>query len=98
MTREINPISGELEAVKARLLSALPAEEAPLAAWSYVCGQRVAENARAVRYADQILTIAVADDNWRRELTNMAATYVAKLNQILPPASRVVRLNFEKSG
>lgn len=96
MTEQLNPISGGLEAVKAKLLSTLPPEEAPLAAWPYVCGKRVAENAHAVRYADQVLTVAVSDDGWRRELTGMAASYVARLNAILPPAARVARISFEK--
>jgi hypothetical protein len=93
----LHPISGGLESVKARLLATLPAEEAPLAAWLYVCGQRVGENARAVRYVDQVLTVQVADDGWRRELTSMAASYVARLNAILPETAKVARINFEKA-
>jgi hypothetical protein len=95
--REMNPISGGLDQVKARLLAALPPSETPLVAWEWVCGQRVAQNARAKAYADEILTVVVSDDNWRRELTGMAATYVARINPLLPEGVRVKRISFEKA-
>ncbi len=95
--REMNPISQALDLVKSRLLEGVPAEQAPLIAWPYVCGQRVAQNARAVRYEEQILTVVVADEGWRRELTGMAASYLARLNQVLPEGARIKRISFERS-
>lgn len=92
----MHPISGGLDAVKARLLASLPPAEAPLVAWEWICGQRVAQNARARAFAEGILTVAVSDDDWRRELTGMAANYVARINQVLPAGSVVKRINFEK--
>lgn len=94
--REMHPISAGLGTVKAKLLAALPPEEAPLVAWQWVCGQRVVENAQAVTYADQVLTVIVPDDGWRRELTGMAASYVARINQILPKELKVKKISFEK--
>lgn len=94
MPDQMHPISAGLDALKAQLLAGLPPDEAPLVAWEYVCGQRVAENARAQGFADGILTVKVADDGWRRELTGMAATYVAKLNQVLPVKVRWI--DFQK--
>ena len=94
--REMNPISLGLGQVKTRLLASLPPGEAPLIAWQWVCGQRVAENARAVRYLDEILTVQVPDDGWRRELTDMAASYLGRINQLLPKGMKVKRINFEK--
>lgn len=96
--REMHPISGALGQVKARLLSSLPAEEAPLVAWQWICGQKVAENARAIRCADEVLVVVVSDDDWRRELTGMAASYLARLNQILPEGTRIQRISFEKQS
>lgn len=92
----MHPISGGLDQVKAKLLASLPAEEAPLVAWQWVSGSRVAENARAVRYAEEVLTVVVPDDGWRRELTGMAASYVGRINQLLPNGPIVKRISFEK--
>ena len=94
--REMHPISAGLGKVKAKLIASLPAEEAPLVAWQWVCGQRVAENARAHRYGGEVLTVIVPDDGWRRELTNMAASYVGRINQLLPAATKVKRIDFQK--
>jgi hypothetical protein len=96
--REMHPISAGLGSVKAKLLASLPPEQAPLLAWQWVCGQRVAENARAANYAEEVLTVIVPDDGWRRELTGMAASYVGRINQMLPKGLRVVRINFEKQA
>ena len=96
--REMHPISASLGGVKAKLLASLPIEQAPLVAWQWVCGQKVAENARASRFADDILTVVVPDDGWRRELTGMAASYVGRINQILPGNIRVKRIAFEKTA
>lgn len=94
--REMHPISAVLGPVKTKLLASLPPGEAPLVAWQWVSGQRVADNAQAVRYQDEVLTVAVRDDDWRRELTAMAASYVGRINQILPRSIRVKRIAFEK--
>lgn len=94
----MHPIGEGLDHVKARLLGSLPPAEAPLVAWQWVCGQRVAENARAVRFDAEVLTVVVPDDGWRRELTNMAASYVGRINQVLPGSLRVKRIHFEKQG
>ena len=96
--REMHPISAALGPVKAKLLASLPPEEAPLVAWQWVCGQRVSENARALRYSNEVLTVIVPDDGWRRELTGMAASYLGRINQMLPSTSRVKRISFEKQG
>jgi hypothetical protein len=92
----MHPISAGLKAVKAQLLAGLPQAEAPLAAWAYICGQRVASVARATHFAEGVLQVQVADDGWRRELTGMAASYVARINQILPPEVRVTRIHFDR--
>ena len=96
--RDMHPISGALDHVKARLLASLPADEAPLVAWQWICGQRVAENARAIRFADEVLFVTVPDDGWRRELTGMAASYVGRINQVLPAGIRIKRITFEKQA
>ena len=96
--REMHPISAVLGPIKAKLLASLPPEEAPLVAWQWVCGQRVTENAQAVRYTDEILTVVVPDDAWRRELTGMAASYLGRINQLLPHGAKVKRISFEKRG
>ena len=70
--------------MKATLLRACPAQEAPLVAWAMVCGQRVAEKTQAHKFASGTLTVVVPDAGWKTELQSLAPRYLAGLNKISP--------------
>jgi len=66
--------------------------DAPLLAWPLACGSKIADRAKAVTFADGVLTIAVPDETWRRQLQGFAQQYLSVLNQI--SSAKVQRLNF----
>ena len=70
-----------LEKLVADSLRRVPASEAPLMAWSLVCGSSVAERTRAVSFAAGVLSVEVANPGWKRELQALAPRYVAMINQ-----------------
>jgi Dna[CI] antecedent, DciA len=72
---------GGLEKIVAQSLRQSPAPEGPLLAWPVVCGSAVAERTRALKFADGVLHVEVADAGWRRELQVLAPRYVATINR-----------------
>jgi Dna[CI] antecedent DciA-like protein len=70
-----------LEKIVADALRRVPPSEAPLMAWSLVCGSTVAERTRAVGFAAGVLTVEVANPGWKRELQALAPRYLAMINQ-----------------
>lgn len=70
-----------LEEIVARSLRQLPPREAPLMAWPVVCGSRVAERTRAMRFLDGVLQIGVPDYGWKTELQALAPRYLAEVNR-----------------
>ena len=70
-----------LEKIVVDSLRRVPASEAPLMAWSLVCGSRVAERTRAVGFAAGVLSVEVANPGWKRELQALAPRYLAMINQ-----------------
>jgi predicted nucleic acid-binding Zn ribbon protein len=50
-------------------------------AWPLVCGAKIAERTTAVGFAGGILTVAVPDQAWRRQLQSFLPQYLAALNQ-----------------
>jgi len=77
----LNRASSGLELVVAKALGQTPAEVGPLLAWPVACGSAVAERTRAVKFADGVLEVEVADRGWQRELTALAPRYVAAINR-----------------
>ena len=59
------------------------AREFVFAAWRQTAGQRVAGNAIASEFTDGRLLVAVENENWRRELTELAPQMLFKLNAAL---------------
>ena len=53
----------------------------PVMAWPLVCGAKIAERTTAVGFAGGILTVAVPDQAWRRQLQSFLPQYLAALNQ-----------------
>ena len=70
-----------LEKIVADSLRRVPESEAPLMAWSLVCGSTVAERTRALSFAAGVLSVEVANPGWKRELQALAPRYVAMINQ-----------------
>ncbi|MBX3288702.1 MAG: DUF721 domain-containing protein [Acidobacteria bacterium] len=53
------------------------------AAWRHTAGKQAAEHAIASEFADGRLTVAVENENWRRELAELAPQMLFKLNAAL---------------
>lgn len=66
--------------------------DAPLHAWPLACGAKTAERTQALSFAEGILTVAVPDETWRRQLQNFAGQLLTQLNQI--SSEKVLRINF----
>src|SRR5437868_628708 len=73
-------------------LQRAPQEQAPLLAWSLVCGASVAEKTQATSFKDGVLQVAVPDETWRNQLRQMAPQYLAGLNRMV--GDRVKRVEF----
>lgn len=79
-----------LEKIVADSLRRMPAGQAPLLAWPLVCGSAVAERTQALRFADGILSVQVADAGWKRELQALTPRYLAMINQyVTVPITRI---------
>ena len=65
---------------------------APMLAWPLACGTKTADRTQAISFAEGILTIAVPDETWRRQLQSFAGQYLTQLNQMT--SEKVSRINF----
>jgi predicted nucleic acid-binding Zn ribbon protein len=61
-------------------------------AWPVVCGAKTAERTAAVSFASGVLTVAVPDEAWRRQLQSFVPQYLAALNQMV--AEPVINIEF----
>ena len=73
-------------------LQRTPQEQAPVLAWSLVCGASVAEKTQATGFRDGVLQVAVPDEAWRAQLEKMAPQYLAGLNRMV--GNRVKQVEF----
>jgi len=80
-----------LRNIMADLLRSRPAEEAVMVAWPIVCGREVAERARAIGFAQGVLTVEVSDAAWREQLLSFAPRYVTGFNELFGPLVKEVR-------
>jgi hypothetical protein len=61
-----------------------------LIAWPLACGAGIADRTTALSFADGVLTVAVPDDAWRRQLQSFIPQYLAALNQMVSePVSKI---------
>jgi predicted nucleic acid-binding Zn ribbon protein len=74
-------VGSTLERIVVLSLRQAPAAEAPLMAWPIVCGSAVAERTRAISFANEVLSVVVADAGWKLELQSLAPRYLAVLNR-----------------
>jgi hypothetical protein len=66
--------------------------DGPLLAWPLACGTKTAERTQAITFDRGILTVAVPDETWRRQLRTFAGQYLTQLNQI--SSEKVSRIEF----
>lgn len=59
------------------------ADNAPVLAWPLACGAKIAERTTALGFVDGVLTVAVPDDAWQRQLQSFVPQYLTALNQIV---------------
>ena len=59
------------------------AEAACHAAWKPAVGEALSVHARPMKFEDQVLTIAVADNVWQRQLELMRPQLLFRLNSVL---------------
>jgi hypothetical protein len=83
-------VASDIEKLKGKLLSACDPKVAPLEAWPFVCGGRIADQTRAMACEDKKLQVLVPNKEWQRELSALAADYVRRLNEILPGSVKFV--------
>jgi hypothetical protein len=76
-------LSDSLEKVKASLLRDDDPADAPIHAWSLVCGPEVLNRAHAVAYEDARLIVLVDSLEWKRELETFASQYLAKMQKLI---------------
>jgi len=67
-------------------------ESAAMLAWPLTCGTKTAERTQALSFAGGILTVAVPDETWRRQLRTFAGQYLTQLNQL--SSEKVSRIEF----
>lgn len=73
------------------VLARYPAAERPVIAWPAICGPAVAKRTRAVGFDGGVLRVEVPDKNWKSQLTDLAARYVAEFAQLLGPGVRLIQ-------
>jgi Dna[CI] antecedent, DciA len=74
--------SGTLKKIFADTLHRDGGDNAPVLAWPLVCGSKVAEKARAIGYADGVLTVEVPDATWQQQLDSFTPQYLTGLKQL----------------
>ena len=78
----MQPARGTLRKIFADKVCGQAGEEAPLLAWTVVCGAAVAEKTKALSFVDGVLMVAVPDEAWRNQLQSMVQQYLAGVNQL----------------
>jgi hypothetical protein len=58
-------------------------EAVVFAVWPTVLGEHLRERSAPIRFENEILTVAVSDSEWKRELKEHTAAIVYKLNRAL---------------
>lgn len=69
--------------LKAAGTSAEVAEAAAIAAWKHAAGDGLKEHAVALKLENRVLTIAVADRIWQKQLNSMRGQLLFRVNSIL---------------
>src|SRR4051812_21987532 len=86
----------QLQKLAASVLSALPPQEAVMAAWPLICGSAVSQRSEAVRFEEGILTVEVPDAGWRRQLEQFTPHYLNAYRQLLD--ARLAGITYRIAG
>jgi predicted nucleic acid-binding Zn ribbon protein len=81
MNRPLQQAGYGLEKILSGSLHRTRSSEAPILAWSLVCGSAVAERTRVVDFSHGTLRVEVPDAGWRNELQSLAPRYLAGINR-----------------
>ena len=81
-------------AVKSHKADTAAGEAVVFAAWKRVAGEGLYDRALPIAFADKHLTIAVENEQWLRQMKDLARQVLPRLNQILG-GSVVKRIEFE---
>ena len=71
------------QVLKAAGTSAEVAEAAAIAAWKHAAGDGLKEHAVALKLENRVLTVAVADPIWQKQLISMRGQLLYRVNSIL---------------
>ncbi len=63
--------------------------------WPEIVGPALAEQARAKRFADGVLTVAVPDDAWRQQLAMQLETILRRIHSY-PEGRQVKSIRLER--
>lgn len=88
----MEPARETLQKIVAEMLANVPAEQAPLVAWQFVCGKKVADRTEALGFSNGVLQIEVPDATWRAQLAGLMPQYLHQLRQYT--GQKVERLEF----
>jgi serine protease inhibitor len=92
----MEPARETLQKIMAEMLTHVPREQAPVIAWQFVCGKKVAERTEALGFTDGILQVEVPDATWRAQLAGLMPHYLKLLRQYT--GQKVERLDFVLAG
>src|SRR5437773_11384047 len=74
-------------------------EAAAFAAWKKVAGESLSEHTSPVAFTENKLTIAVADRTWQRNLKELSAEMIFRINSIMGSSFvRFIEFTIDKSG
>jgi len=93
----MEPVRTGLRNIMNELLRACPRDEAVIVSWPLVCGQEVAERARAIEFSNGKLTIEVPDADWRNQLQHFAGRYLSGYQGLLGPIVESVQFKVKPS-
>lgn len=88
----MEPTRDTLQKLVAEMLGRVPKEQAPVVAWQFVCGKKVADRTEALSFEGGVLQVRVPDATWRAQLADMMPHYLQLLRQYT--GQKVERLNF----
>jgi predicted nucleic acid-binding Zn ribbon protein len=83
---------GTLQKIVAEMIRQCPPEQAPVAAWQFVCGKAVADRTEALSFTEGVLSVRVADVTWRSQLADMTPHYLELLRRYT--GQKIERLSF----
>ncbi len=73
--------SGTLKRIVMDAVRRVPPDQAPIVAWPFACGTRVAEKTRPVEFKNGVLKVEVPDFRWHSQLVDMSRQYVSMLRE-----------------